>query len=82
MHKECNSDIKFIKDEISEKNKDSFVNCNNEKIILKKISFKYETIPICENIHLETRNGNINTCQKALSNSEFYWDGYSTTMEM
>ena len=42
-----------------------------EKFVLKKIPFKYEIIPICENIHLETRHGSINTCQKALSNSEF-----------
>ena len=48
--------------------------------IYKKIPFKFEILPICENIHLETRHGSINVCQRALSNSEFYWDGYSTTM--
>jgi hypothetical protein len=59
VNKECDSETKFIKDEISENNKDSFANCNDENFVLKKISFKYEIIPICENIHLETRHGSM-----------------------
>ena len=48
--------------------------------IWKKIPFKNEVIPICENIHLITNHGGINICQRNLHNSEFYWHGYSNSM--
>ena len=52
----------------------------DKKYVWKKIPCKNEVMPICEEIHLSTNHGGINKCQNALSNSEFYWEGYSTFM--
>ena len=46
----------------------------------KKIPFKNEVIPICEEIHISLNLGEINSCQIALKNLELFWEGYSSTM--
>ena len=81
-HNLTNEKENFNRNIYNDTNKSININIRSNSIqyVWKKIPFQNEVIPLCENMHIATNHGGINTCQKALRNSEYFSEGYSSIM--